>query len=510
MLTDWLLIRRAARELNDRLCGSRVRDVGALPDGRLALALWKRGETQLLCVDIFGSPPSVTLENEALPIASEVGFVRALGAALRGTILATVSSRTGDRLLQLDFSVRSRFGVEVVSSLILELVPRFGNAVLLRNGGVVAAMREFSPADNATRSILVGHPYEFPPLATSLAIPKLIARDYDEAQGGAIVARYGAPGTPLEPLFVYRRGSNLVQAHLVALPSLGDADLTRENSLLELFAEARRADIDRGLAEGAQRRRAALTKQLSTRERKLRAQLAALAEQRVRIAERADLRARGETIFATLHELDARAAEDAKTDAAKLFAKYRKLGTAIPHVVKREAAVRAWLDATVELQWEVERAGEADLADVAQAIAALDPRSQRSTQERSVRRKRALLEWRTPSGSRIVLGRTPLENAEVTFRVARPNDLWFHVQGQPGAHVVLQRDDRTDPPEEDVLYAASLAALHSKAKASQKVAVDYTQRKHVRKRPASAPGLVFYTNPKTVSVSPSAPTVNRS
>jgi predicted ribosome quality control (RQC) complex YloA/Tae2 family protein len=222
------------------------------------------------------------------------------------------------------------------------------------------------------------------------------------------------------------------------------------------------------------------------------------------------LRARGETIFATLHELDARAAEDAKTDAAKLFAKYRKLGTAIPHVVKREAAVRAWLDATVELQWEVERAGEADLADVAQAIAALDPRSQRSTQERSVRRKRALLEWRTPSGSRIVLGRTPLENAEVTFRVARPNDLWFHVQGQPGAHVVLQRDDRTDPPEEDVLYAASLAALHSKAKASQKVAVDYTQRKHVRKRPASAPGLVFYTNPKTVSVSPSAPTVNRS
>jgi predicted ribosome quality control (RQC) complex YloA/Tae2 family protein len=171
MLTDWLLIRRAARELNERLRGSRVRDVGALPDGRLALALWNRGETQLLCVDTFGSPPSVTLENGELPIASEAGFVRALGAALRGTILATVSSRTGERLLQLDFSVRSRFGVEVASSLILELIPRFGNAVLLRNGYVLAAIREFSPADNAARSVLVGHPYEFPPLATSLAIP---------------------------------------------------------------------------------------------------------------------------------------------------------------------------------------------------------------------------------------------------------------------------------------------------------------------------------------------------
>ena len=109
-----------------------------------------------------------------------------------------------------------------------------------------------------------------------------------------------------------------------------------------------------------------------------------------------------------------------------------------------------------------------------------------------------------PSGSRIVVGRTPIENADVTFRIGRPDDLWFHVKDQPSAHVILQRDDRDEFGEADIEAAAALAAYHSKAKTSPKVTVDYTRRKYVRKRPAAAPGLVFYTNPKSVSVTPRA------
>jgi predicted ribosome quality control (RQC) complex YloA/Tae2 family protein len=114
------------------------------------------------------------------------------------------------------------------------------------------------------------------------------------------------------------------------------------------------------------------------------------------------------------------------------------------------------------------------------------------------------LEYRTATGSRIVVGRSPVENAELTFRLARPNDLWFHAQKIPGAHVILTRDDRLDAPDEDVQLAASLAALHSRAKASASVAVDYTLRKHVRKQRAAPPGLVWYTQAKTVIVEPRA------
>jgi predicted ribosome quality control (RQC) complex YloA/Tae2 family protein len=120
------------------------------------------------------------------------------------------------------------------------------------------------------------------------------------------------------------------------------------------------------------------------------------------------------------------------------------------------------------------------------------------------KRKRVPLEFRTESGSRIVVGRSPIENADVTFRIARPDDLWFHTRGIPGAHVVLSRDDRQEPSDDDVRSAASLAAFYSKARASGSVAVDYTQRKHVRKQRNAPPGLVWYTHASTVTVAPSA------
>jgi predicted ribosome quality control (RQC) complex YloA/Tae2 family protein len=118
------------------------------------------------------------------------------------------------------------------------------------------------------------------------------------------------------------------------------------------------------------------------------------------------------------------------------------------------------------------------------------------------RRKRAFLELRTALGSRIVIGRSPLENAELTFRVARPDDLWFHARGIPGAHVILARENRLPAPEDDVRVAASLAAFYSKARAANSVPVDYTLRKHVRKRRAAPPGLVWYTHADTVAAQP--------
>jgi predicted ribosome quality control (RQC) complex YloA/Tae2 family protein len=113
-----------------------------------------------------------------------------------------------------------------------------------------------------------------------------------------------------------------------------------------------------------------------------------------------------------------------------------------------------------------------------------------------------LLELRTPGGSRIVIGRSPVENAELTFHVARPDDLWFHAQGVPGAHVILSRDDRGRAPDEDLQAAASLAAFYSKAQAAASAPVDYTLRKHVRKQRAAPPGLVWYTHAKTIVAQP--------
>jgi predicted ribosome quality control (RQC) complex YloA/Tae2 family protein len=457
MTTDWVLIQRAAAELDRRLRGSRVLDAGQLPDGRVAVSLRARNGPVALVADLFGSPPTVTLEDAALPIAVEPGFIRKLVATLRGMTVTAVRSRRGDRVLRVEFGSRSRFGVGDSVDLILELVPRFGNAVLVKRDVVVAAAKEFTLAENPARAVQTGHSYVPPPLPATIKPP---------------------------------------------LESVGDDALSAE-SALAVLAELRAKRLGDAGQRGAEQRRQALARRLSVREEKLRAELRSLENKRRDAEARFELRDEGERIFSSLHELDESARDEAKERAAKLFARYKKLQASLEHVTAREVSVARALDAVEVLRWEADRAAEEDLDDVERATAELEPRGARESKREGVKKgKRKPLEFRTEGGSRIVVGRSPTENADVTFRQARPDDLWFHAQGIPGAHVVLARDDRSPPPDEDIEIAAALAAYHSKGRASAKVSVDYTLRKFVRKQQDAPPGLVWYTHPKTVLAEP--------
>lgn len=496
MYTDWLLIRRLALELSQRFKGARVRDVGQLDDGRFALALWSRGHETLVCADVFAPTPVITVEQGDLPIAVEPGFVRAAGAALRGSTLTAVLSRRGDRLLRMEFGSRSRFGVEDRLALVFELVPRFGNIVLLKGDTVVAAAKEFAPSENAVRSIQTGGAYEPPPLRPGKSSPLL-----SEDQAAQL-----SEHLPEGELHVYRKDGALVQAHLVELPQFADLRHERAACLLDVLAEARETHVYAQQSDRVAKRRNALERALAARENKLRGELAQVEGKLRETEKREALREQGDAIYARLHELPAEDRDEAKEHAAKLFGKYKKAAAAVAHLERRRAELTEALDDLAHVRWEVERAADSELDDAAEAVAALEPQ-QRTGAKRAPARKRKPLQFQTPSGSRIYVGRTPVENAELTFRVAKPDDLWFHVQNQPGAHVILQRHDRGQPPQEDLLAAASLAALHSKAKNSPKVTVDYTQRKHVRKRTGAAPGLVFYTHPKSIFVAPASPDV---
>ena len=83
--------------------------------------------------------------------------------------------------------------------------------------------------------------------------------------------------------------------------------------------------------------------------------------------------------------------------------------------------------------------------------------------------------------------------------MASKEDLWFHVKDMPGSHVVLRQGNKT-PGDLSILEAAALAAYYSKARNSTKVAVDYTQRKNVKKQHGAKPGMVIYDNYSTVLV----------
>ena len=191
---------------------------------------------------------------------------------------------------------------------------------------------------------------------------------------------------------------------------------------------------------------------------------------------------------------------DAKANAAAIFRRYRKATGKLEHVERRLNDLAAQERFAEDLAWELERAEPETLDDVADALLRLERRKSAAQRERP--RSQKPLGVRVADDARIYVGRSPRGNADLTFRIARPDDLWFHARATPGAHVVLQVGTGRRATDAELRRAAALAAYHSKASASEKVSVDYTERKHVRRQQNAPPGLVWYTHARTLLVAP--------
>jgi predicted ribosome quality control (RQC) complex YloA/Tae2 family protein len=107
------------------------------------------------------------------------------------------------------------------------------------------------------------------------------------------------------------------------------------------------------------------------------------------------------------------------------------------------------------------------------------------------------LAWR---GQRVLVGRGATDNDRLTTKVARPQDLWLHARGVPGAHVVVPLEKDAVCPSELLVDAATLAAYHSDARDEDTVEVHYTPRRYVRKPRKSAPGQVALDREKVLTL----------
>jgi predicted ribosome quality control (RQC) complex YloA/Tae2 family protein len=519
MVTDWILIRRAAAELERELRGGRVTDAGLLDDGRFGITFGGRKTGQMvLAIDIFGSPPLLTLEQAELSIAGDPGWARSLASVLRGLRLGEIRSRTGDRVLVLDFGTTSRFGVARGVKLVAELIPRFGNVLVLRDGDVIAAAKQFSPAENETRSVGVGGAYRPPPLPDPPRLPKVLA-DSLAASGGAwasedalLAAALAVPADA--PLFVYHDGAKLVAAHVVPLMQFAQLTQTIAPRLLPLFSEARLTSAGRRASDAGERKRTALTSRIEKRLRDTAAEIAQVTARRDDAAGRDALRAAGDALYTYGYDIPPNATHfvtpddaalrveldpdlDAMGNAAAYFARYRKLTGALPHLERRLAVLAAKRASLEELAFETARGDATTLAEVATELDRIEGRKGAPPPRAASKAARAPLRIDRPSGARIYVGRSPRENLEVTFKIARPDDLWFHARGIPGSHVVLQAPPGEPAPADDLDCAADYAALNSRARSSPRVEIDFTERKYVRKQRDAAPGMVWYTNART-------------
>lgn len=249
--------------------------------------------------------------------------------------------------------------------------------------------------------------------------------------------------------------------------------------------------------------------------------------------EAARLRREGNLILAHLHAISKGAAEvrlpdfdggtatitldPALTPAENAERRYRaarkrdRAARSLPPLID---AARAGVERLVALLRGAER-GEVDGAALAEALrgtswqeaAGAGPGRVSVTARRmDVGRAPASLPYRiyrTSGGHEVRVGRSSRANDELTFRHASPDDIWLHARDSAGAHVILRWPHRdANPPARDLEEAATLAALHSRARTSGLVPVDWTRRKYVRKPRKAPPGLVTADRVRTVFVEP--------
>ncbi|MBQ8567728.1 MAG: NFACT family protein [Oscillospiraceae bacterium] len=111
------------------------------------------------------------------------------------------------------------------------------------------------------------------------------------------------------------------------------------------------------------------------------------------------------------------------------------------------------------------------------------------------------LMFTSPDGYRVAVGRNNLQNDKLTMKTAEKTDIWLHTKDIPGSHVIIFAEG-TAVPDETIMFAARLAAYHSKAKSSSQVPVDYVPVKLVKKPAGSKPGKVIFTGNRTLYVKP--------
>lgn len=199
------------------------------------------------------------------------------------------------------------------------------------------------------------------------------------------------------------------------------------------------------------------------------------------------------------------------TNAKKYFKKYRKLQNTKAIVQKQKELAENEVKYLDSIVYEINNSSTIEeLEEIYSEIGEIVDTS-RKTQDSDVKKKNKKTESNMPAeyiidGFTVYVGKNNKQNDYLTCKLARNNDLWFHTKDIHGSHVVLRLDKNVKKAPDSVIYkCATIAAYFSKAKMSQNVPVDYTYIKYVKKPNGAKPGMVIYTDNKTLYVNPKAP-----
>ena len=549
---DILMIEAVTAELQEKLAGSRIDKIFQPEADILILRLWNGRENLRLLLSPAQRFPRLHLSEQSFPNpAAPPRFCQLLRARL--SRLQRIALVPNERIVHLHCSGP---GGEAYL-LAVELVGRRSNLVLVDGDGFIVDLWKREKQESAARILLPGQPYQLP--APRLLTPLSEVHELPEDRGAPDeVARWlFRTLTPMSSFVAAELAAGLQQGRSLSklveeiIIRRGERDYAPTVGRLEgapfisafpvhfvELEDVRHFNSPSEAAEyyfqlamgeaGELGEKRQLLQRVARQLARINARIEKIRQEERRLAEGEGLREKGELLLANLYRISAGMhqiqVEDyyrdppqpltinldprlsAAQNAEQYFRRYKKGRRGAEHIARRlqeSQQERDWLES---VQHALEQAQEA--VDVTAVRHELEEAGLLASQGRLGKRpvtdpRSRVRSAVSPGGYRIFWGRNNRTNDYVTRELAAPQDWWFHAQGMPGCHLVLKVRNRGEEiPDEDMLFAAALAAGYSKGSAAGKVEVMVARAADVRKPKGAPAGLVSVQAFTTLRVEP--------
>lgn len=539
MSFDGFFLHHLTNELQEQIEKGRIQKVNQPFDHELVLTIRNNRRNYKLLLSahpVFGriQTTEANFQNPQNPNT----FTMIMRKYLQGAVIETIQQIENDRILEIIVSNKNEIGDHIKATLVVEIMGKHSNIILIDKNEhkIIESIKHVGFSQNSYRTILPGSTYIAPP-KTKAINPFYIS---DQTLFELLQTNDLSPKN-LQQLFQgLGRDTALELSHCLKDNKLNDfrqffsreyyPSLTEKSFSAVQFSSSHETFqsleqlLDYYYQEKAEKDRIAqqASDLIHRVQSELEKNIKKLAKQQDELlaAENAEeFRQKGELLTTYLSmvpnnqdvvvldnyytnqtiEISLDRALTPNQNAQRYFKKYQKLKEAVKHLKGIISDTENTITYLESVETSLNHASMEDINDIREELVETGFIKRRAHDKQHKRKKPE--QYLASDGKTIIMvGRNNLQNDELTFKIARKGELWFHAKDIPGSHVLIR--DNLNPSDEVKTDAAELAAYYSKARLSNLVQVDMIEAKKLNKPSGTKPGFVTYTGQKTLRVTP--------
>ncbi|MDK7307835.1 fibronectin-binding protein PavA [Streptococcus oralis subsp. dentisani] len=540
MSFDGFFLHHMVEELRRELVNGRIQKINQPFEQELVLQIRSNRQSHRLLLSahpVFGriQLTQTTFENPAQPST----FIMVLRKYLQGALIESIEQVENDRIVEITVSNKNEIGDHIQATLIIEIMGKHSNILLVDKSShkILEVIKHVGFSQNSYRTLLPGSTYIAPPSTESLH-PFTIKDEklFEILQTQEITAKnlqnfFQGLGrdtaNELENILVSDKLSTfrtffnqetkpcLTETSFSPVPfanQVGDP-FANLSDLLDTYYKDK-AERDRVKQQASE-----LIRRVENELQKNRHKLKKQEKELLATDNAEEFRQKGELLTTFLHQVpndqDQVILENYYTNqpitialdkaltpnqnAQRYFKRYQKLKEAVKYLTDLIEETKATILYLESVETVLNQAGLEEIAEIREEL--IQTGFIRRKQREKIQKRKKPEQYLASDGKTIIyVGRNNLQNEELTFKMARKEELWFHAKDIPGSHVVISGN--LDPSDEVKTDAAELAAYFSQGRLSNLVQVDMIEVKKLNKPTGGKPGFVTYTGQKTLRVTP--------